>query len=498
MKLKVLRALPYILILIGATVCVAALWSAYDTERFLRAAASTTGTVIKNIARVEKSGGGEEGKEETETYYYPWVKYRSQDGVERSFVSNTGTSPPSYEVGAQVPVVYDPNNPSHAEIRGSAVWLGTGIFTLFAFLFLGAGWGWLFWEERHKRLMKWLRANGKHIQAQFTKVELNTSVEVQDESPSRIVCQWSDPETHRVHVFKSENLWVDPEPYVKGRDHIEVIVDPRRLQRYFVDTSFVPAPEKHSLRERWREKKEEYRKRWEDMRARSFDFWLCSAFFIVAMGFLQLNGKVSRETQLICFGVLLVGLAELSLWRRRASGWRWPGAADGLWKTIPFVLGCMVLGLAILAIFFPFSNPRFTAWYALVVVLCGYNLLIEVGVVTNAKSEFWEQSGRALAEARQAGHPSRRRSKEAMWQNTVRTVYEAAFVVVWLGVISALVLPRGAEHGARFSAIKTAAEISFGGLWLLGPLLHYGFGVKLFPELGRRPKRTHGNRELAA
>jgi hypothetical protein len=70
-------------------------------------------------------------------------------------------------------------------------------------------------------------------------VELNRSIRVNGACPDRIVCQWLNPVTNTVYVFRSYNLWFDPAEYI-SRKTLDVLVDPSNYKRYLVDTSFLP------------------------------------------------------------------------------------------------------------------------------------------------------------------------------------------------------------------------------------------------------------------
>ncbi len=48
--------------------------------------------------------------------YTPTVTFTTPMGETRAFTSKVGTFPPRYHVGQQVAVVYDPDNPQHANI----------------------------------------------------------------------------------------------------------------------------------------------------------------------------------------------------------------------------------------------------------------------------------------------------------------------------------------------------------------------------------------------
>ena len=102
-----------------------------------------------------------------------------------------------------------------------------------------SGIGAVVWKGVGNRKNAWLRQNGRRIQAEITRVELDTSLEVAGKNPYRIVCQWLDPASHQVHIFHSANIWFDPTNYIPGKT-IEVLVDPDNPRRYAVETAFLP------------------------------------------------------------------------------------------------------------------------------------------------------------------------------------------------------------------------------------------------------------------
>jgi len=95
------------------------------------------------------------------------------------------------------------------------------------------------WKVATARKNAWLEQNGRRIQAEFTRVELNTSVRINGTSPYRLVCQWLDPTSNKMHVFHSANIWFDPTDYVPGQT-LDVLLDPENPHRYLVKTTFLP------------------------------------------------------------------------------------------------------------------------------------------------------------------------------------------------------------------------------------------------------------------
>lgn len=90
---------------------------------FLADAERTTGTVValredqrKPVSTFEEPEG---------VTFTPIVTFRDERGREHRFASAGGSNPPSQDVGEQVEVVYDPDDPADAELAGFwSLWLG--------------------------------------------------------------------------------------------------------------------------------------------------------------------------------------------------------------------------------------------------------------------------------------------------------------------------------------------------------------------------------------
>jgi hypothetical protein len=100
----------------------------------------------------------------------------------------------------------------------------------------GAIFGIRWWNARNEAL---LRQHGHLVQADFQRVEINESLEVNGTNPFRVVAQWHETKSNQLFLFKSANLWFDPSNFVQGRK-IPVYVDLSKPSRYHVDTSFLP------------------------------------------------------------------------------------------------------------------------------------------------------------------------------------------------------------------------------------------------------------------
>jgi len=216
---------------VGAALLAAGAFAVVHTRRFLARAVAAPGVVIENVWQSGTRSGGA---------YYPRVRYRTQAGQEVEFVSRAGSQPASYRDHQTVEVLYDPDRPGDATINSFwSVWLAPVILFPMGAVFSLVGIIPFVVQRSTRRRDEWLRYNGRHIQANFDRVELNTSLRVNGSNPYRIVCQWLNPETNRLHVFKSHNLWFDPAPYISSQT-LDVIVDPNNFKRYVVETGFLP------------------------------------------------------------------------------------------------------------------------------------------------------------------------------------------------------------------------------------------------------------------
>jgi hypothetical protein len=172
--------------------------------------------------------------------YRPVVEFTAASGQRRTFAHGVSSSPPAFDVGERVTVLYDPEDPRDARIAGTfSLWFLPIVLGGMGAVFALIGGGILAARAAGRRKDEELRLHGRRVQARFQAVERNTSLEVNGRNPWRIVCQWQDPTTRLVHLFKSRNLWFDPTPYVRAQE-LTVFVDPRRPKRHLVDVSFLP------------------------------------------------------------------------------------------------------------------------------------------------------------------------------------------------------------------------------------------------------------------
>ena len=96
--------------------CLWGVYAAYISWQLEQNGVKTSGTVV----RLEESDSSEGGC----CVYSPVVEFVAKDEQTYSFESSNASDPPAYEVGEEVPVLYDPANPDTAQInKWSERWL---------------------------------------------------------------------------------------------------------------------------------------------------------------------------------------------------------------------------------------------------------------------------------------------------------------------------------------------------------------------------------------
>lgn len=228
--MKTFNTLSVIFTLVGLGMLAGAIVAFHSTSTFLETATAKPG-VVTDLIRSRSSDSNA---------YYPIVQFEYKPGSPVEFQSSSGSNPPSYSRGEEVRVLSTPGEPESARIDDFfSLWGVTlivgGIGT--AFFLVGAGM-FVVPAIRNGSAAK-LRETGQLVQSRYQGVERNERLVMNGMSPFQIVCQWQNPVTSDLHVFRSGNLWFDPSSHISG-ESIPVYINPANPQKYWVDTSFLP------------------------------------------------------------------------------------------------------------------------------------------------------------------------------------------------------------------------------------------------------------------
>ena len=231
MKKKLLR-LEIIYGSIGVVMLFFAGYLYVREKKFEQNAYKTVGEVVDFETHNSSEGGS--------IMYAAKVRYVDR-GTNYSCVSKSSSSSPDYQIGDKVEVLYEPNNPSKATIKGFlGQYLGVAILGAMGFISSLFGLIPLIINKRRNALNVFLSTNGRKIQAKNEGVSVNTSLSVNGRNPFLINAQYFDTVTNTVHIFQSENIWFDPTEFIKNKEGFDIIVDPNNYKKYNFEVSFLP------------------------------------------------------------------------------------------------------------------------------------------------------------------------------------------------------------------------------------------------------------------
>jgi len=133
--LKFLRRIgKFVLIPIGLSLLLGAGWSAWSMQTWIDRTDEVEGKVIEMVRIRDRDDGG--------YMYAPLVRFETTDGNTVEFQSSLRSNPPAYRTGQTVSVLYDPEDPQSAAIRGVfSLWLTSMILGFVGFMFTAIGAG---------------------------------------------------------------------------------------------------------------------------------------------------------------------------------------------------------------------------------------------------------------------------------------------------------------------------------------------------------------------
>ncbi|MEV7090779.1 DUF3592 domain-containing protein [Streptomyces sp. NPDC093085] len=143
-KPAALRWVSYGAIAFGSVFLVAGAVLAWVSASFLADAERAGGTVVAlewgHTDYRDYGSSSRRSRGSSSDVAYPRVQFTAADGTWRNFRSDSGSNPPSYEVGEEVEVVYRADSPDDARIDGFlSLWLLPLIFGGMGLLFAGIG-----------------------------------------------------------------------------------------------------------------------------------------------------------------------------------------------------------------------------------------------------------------------------------------------------------------------------------------------------------------------
>ncbi len=171
----------------------------------------------------------------------PTVEFSTEHGQPVEYRSHTCSNPPSFRRGEEVRVYYSAENPNEARIDSFIEnWLSSLILGGVGTIFLLVGGAFVLPGILSRRRAAELAVTGLPVEADLVEVRLNTALTVNGRNPWKIVAQWQNPATQKLHIFNSDNIWFDPNRFVSELTQVRVLIDRQNPKRYSMDTGFLP------------------------------------------------------------------------------------------------------------------------------------------------------------------------------------------------------------------------------------------------------------------
>ena len=189
----------------------------------------TTEAVISEIESYRGSDG--------ERHYTVYVTYRVP-GTSKLHETEIGYYSSSMDEGDTIEVMYNPENPKEI-VALNGYWIAAGIFTLMGVVFSIVGGSMFIAEVKKNKKMKTLLESGQYIMAKIESINLNYNYSVNGRHPYNIICNYYDDYKDVTYIYKSDNLWFDPEEIISSRgiEELKVYVDRNDPKKYYVDTT---------------------------------------------------------------------------------------------------------------------------------------------------------------------------------------------------------------------------------------------------------------------
>jgi hypothetical protein len=142
------------------------------------------------------------------------------------------------KTGEKVKVYYDPASPQKIDFGDTISYnmrgvVAGGLLFIFGFYYF------IRYSSRDKTIKKLIRS-GRKIAAEFVAAGRNEKYRMGDNNPWIIKCRWTDNSNNKEYFFVSKDYTIDPAPYLNGRYHLDVYIDPADPEKYYMDTSFMP------------------------------------------------------------------------------------------------------------------------------------------------------------------------------------------------------------------------------------------------------------------
>lgn len=183
---------------------------------------------ITDISTYRGSGGSRQ--------YDVMVKYKV-DGKTYASLLNSYSS--NFYNGKEIEIYYDKEYPNKILLKSSNVLIL--VFPGIGLVFSIIGTIGITYNRNKNKLEKKLKRTGTLIYADYVEAIYNRSYSVNGIHPYNIICEWLDTSTNKKYIFRSKNIWINPENTIKEQDikAFPVYINLENKKQYTVDVDFL-------------------------------------------------------------------------------------------------------------------------------------------------------------------------------------------------------------------------------------------------------------------
>ena len=256
-----------------------------------------------------------------------------------------------------------------------------------------------------------------------------------------------------------------------------------------------------------------YPRTWSEM---SFDFKLFFMYHVGMVILIVTAGLLSLGSQTAVVGTLVVMIGVALAAHRRRKQWHWPGIGikNILGALVTLGLGLFFLGAGLRRV--SPLNPNVFPWCAAGAGIILFGVLSELKIVYYSKAEFLRHcGGQPIQQVDLFVSPA-----DPFWKKVVRAVFRTYFIIVWIvgvgffwefntafqdGTLQPTLerTERLTNHGRTVYITppqkKLVLRLEYGMMigipsaLVLGSLVHFVLGVKLFPNTPTLPELLRGD-----
>ena len=157
----------------------------------------------------------------------------------KEYESRLNSYSSSFYEGKEIDIYYDKNNPNKIGVKSlDLLFL---IFPGIGLIFLIIGGTGILVKINKRKSEESLKENGELIYANYVETVVNTSYRVNGKCPYNIICEWNNTLDNKKYIFKSKNIWINPENIIKEKDikQFPVYIDNNNRKKYAIDVDIL-------------------------------------------------------------------------------------------------------------------------------------------------------------------------------------------------------------------------------------------------------------------